>query len=191
MACDGAFTAAEPARSCGGPRSKSPSRAAHPVTRGLFGRGQVACLASDAPCRTLSPVIEPQSARAPEPIPPLPRQRPQLSRSEAPCWYAPFRHPPSRAREGPRPGAACGPILDEHPACARSSPERAFRCIASLSRGAAALMSEDRSPKTRSPERCFPALQSNAIREHGLGSIEPRRSVVMGRGRSPLPGAVR
>jgi len=106
-----AFTAAEPARTCGGLRSKSPSRAAHPVTRGFFGRGQVACLASDAPCRTLSPVIEPQGVRAPGPVPPLPRQRPRLSRSEAPGWYAPFHHPPSRAREGPRPGAASGPIM--------------------------------------------------------------------------------
>jgi hypothetical protein len=144
------LTAAERARSCGGLRSKSPSRAAHPVTRGLFGRGQVACLASDAPCRTLSPVIEPQGVRAPGPVPPLPRQRSQLSRSEAPGWYAPFHHSPSRAREGPRPGAAGGPIMTSTSLAQGARPSE--RSAASPRfRGARRL----RSPKTRSPERCF------------------------------------
>jgi len=156
MACDGAFTAAEPARSCGGPRSKSPSRAAHPVTRGFFGRGQVACLASDAPCRTLSPVIEPQGVRAPGPPPPPPRQRQWLSRSEAPGRL--LLRPITR-RPGPVKARDPKPLSRPHPddplACARSSPERVVRCIASLSRGAATS-----SPKARSPERCLPALQS-------------------------------
>jgi hypothetical protein len=72
---------------------------------GLFGRGKVACLASDAPCRAPSPVIEPLSKRAPEPLPPPPRQRLRLSRPEAPGRPAPLP-PPARsdtplARENP------------------------------------------------------------------------------------------
>lgn len=97
MACDGAgFPASEPVRSCGASIKGPPERRSL-APRGLFGRRKVACLASDAPCRTLLPVIEPQSKRAPEPLPPPPRQRLRLSRPEAPGRPASrYRRPPAR-----------------------------------------------------------------------------------------------
>lgn len=186
MACDGAVSGVRARSVLWRPRSKSPFRAAHPHPR-LVGPGQVACLASDAPCRTLSPVIEPQGVRAPGPPPPPPRQRWWLSRSEAPgrLLLRPVaRRPgPVKARD---PAPLSRPHRDDPLACARSSPERALRCIASLSRGAATS-----SPKARSPERCLPALQSKRDPRARPGIDEPRRSVVLGRGRSPFPGAVR
>jgi hypothetical protein len=110
---------------------KGPSERRSLAPHGLFGRGKVACLASDAPCRTLSPVIEPQGDRAPEPFPPPPRQRLRLSRPEAPGRPAPL--PPS--------------ALSSSPLAQETRQNERSACIASLARGAATS-----SPKARSPE---------------------------------------
>lgn len=167
MACDGAgFPASEPVRSCGASIKGPPERRSL-APRGLFGRRKVACLASDAPCRTLLPVIEPQSKRAPEPLPPPPRQRLRLSRPEAPGRPASrYRRPPART-----------PRLREKPA--RTSVPLASPRLRSARR-----------PRALRPEARNGACQHcNPLRSASTAwdRLSPGGRVIVGKGRNPHP----